>query len=34
MFKFHFGPYIAIAGIAALFYGQAILTRVPALRPF
>ena len=34
MFKFHFGPYIAIAGIAALFYGQAILARVPALRPF
>lgn len=34
MFKFHFGPCIAIAGIAALFHGQAILALVPALRPF
>jgi leader peptidase (prepilin peptidase)/N-methyltransferase len=34
MFKFHFGPCIAIAGIAALFHGPAILAMVPALRPF
>ncbi len=34
MFKFHFGPYIAIAGIAALMFGQAIFRQVPALRPF
>ena len=34
MFKFHFGPCIAIAGVAALYYGQAILAAVPALRPF
>jgi leader peptidase (prepilin peptidase)/N-methyltransferase len=24
-FKFHFGPYIAIAGVIALFWGQAIM---------
>jgi leader peptidase (prepilin peptidase)/N-methyltransferase len=33
-FKFHFGPYIAIAGVAALLWGPAILAFVPALRPF
>lgn len=33
-FRFHFGPYIAIAGVAALLWGQAILAVVPALRPF
>jgi leader peptidase (prepilin peptidase)/N-methyltransferase len=33
-FKFHFGPYIAIAGVAALLCGQSILALVPALRPF
>jgi len=32
-FRFHFGPYIAIAGVAALLCGQAILAFVPALRP-
>jgi len=34
LFRFHFGPYIAMAGVAALLYGQAILNAVPALRPF
>ena len=34
LFKFHFGPSIAIAGIAALFQGKAILAWMPALRPF
>jgi len=33
-FRFHFGPYIAIAGIAALFWGPSIFSLVPALRPF
>ncbi|MBC7803786.1 MAG: prepilin peptidase [Candidatus Parcubacteria bacterium] len=33
-FKFHFGPYIAIAGIITLFWGQAIFTAIPAIRPF
>jgi leader peptidase (prepilin peptidase)/N-methyltransferase len=33
-FRFHFGPYIAIAGVAALLWGQAILAVIPALRPF
>jgi len=33
-FKFHFGPYIAIASVVALFWGPAILAVVPALRPF
>lgn len=33
-FKFHFGPYIAIAGVAALLWGPAILAVIPALRPF
>lgn len=34
MFRFHFGPFIAIAGVAALLCGKAILAYVPALRPF
>jgi leader peptidase (prepilin peptidase)/N-methyltransferase len=33
-FRFHFGPYIAIAGVAALLWGPAILAVAPALRPF
>jgi leader peptidase (prepilin peptidase)/N-methyltransferase len=33
-FKFHFGPCIAIAGITAMFWGPAILARVPFLNPF
>ena len=33
-FRFHFGPYIAIAGIAALFWGPAIFSLIPAIRPF
>jgi len=33
-FRFHFGPYIAIAGVAALLCGNSILAVVPALRPF
>jgi leader peptidase (prepilin peptidase)/N-methyltransferase len=31
-FKFHFGPYLAIAGIVAMFWGQAIMALVPAIR--
>jgi leader peptidase (prepilin peptidase)/N-methyltransferase len=33
-FRFHFGPYIAIAGIAALFWSPAIFALFPAIRPF
>ena len=33
-FKFHFGPYIAIAGIVGLFWGQAIMILIPAFRIF
>jgi leader peptidase (prepilin peptidase)/N-methyltransferase len=33
-FRFHFGPYIAIAGVTALFWGPAILDLVPFLKPF
>ncbi|MCC6211977.1 MAG: prepilin peptidase [Burkholderiales bacterium] len=33
-FRFHFGPCIAIAGVAALLWGPAILAVIPALRPF
>jgi leader peptidase (prepilin peptidase) / N-methyltransferase len=33
-FKFHFGPYIAIAGITAMFFGPAILALIPYLKPF
>src|SRR6185369_2198044 len=32
-FKFHFGPYIAIAGVIALFWGSEIARRFPMLRP-
>jgi leader peptidase (prepilin peptidase) / N-methyltransferase len=32
-FKFHFGPYIAIAGVIALFWGNEIARRLPMLRP-
>lgn len=31
-FKFHFGPYLALAGIIAMFWGQALMQRFPALR--
>ena len=31
-FRFHFGPYIAIAGIVALFWSRPIMDLVPALR--
>src|SRR5882762_5067072 len=31
-FKFHFGPYLALAGIIAMFWGTAIMQRFPALR--
>ena len=34
LFRFHFGPYIAMAGVAALLGGPAILSAIPALRPF
>jgi leader peptidase (prepilin peptidase)/N-methyltransferase len=34
LFRFHFGPFIAIAGVAALMCGQAIVAWLPALRPF
>jgi leader peptidase (prepilin peptidase)/N-methyltransferase len=33
-FRFHFGPYIAIAGIVALFWGASIFSVFPAIRPF
>jgi leader peptidase (prepilin peptidase)/N-methyltransferase len=33
-FKFHFGPYIAIAGITTMFWGPAILALIPVLKPF
>ena len=33
-FKFHFGPYIAIAALAAMFWGAQIARLVPVLRPF
>ena len=33
-FKFHFGPYIAIAGIVALFWSASIFNVIPAIRPF
>jgi leader peptidase (prepilin peptidase)/N-methyltransferase len=33
-FKFHFGPYIAIAGLVAMFWGPGIVHRFPMLRPF
>jgi leader peptidase (prepilin peptidase)/N-methyltransferase len=31
-FKFHFGPYLALAGIIAMFWGSALMQRFPALR--
>jgi leader peptidase (prepilin peptidase)/N-methyltransferase len=31
-FRFHFGPYLALAGIVAMFWGPAIMQRYPALR--
>jgi leader peptidase (prepilin peptidase)/N-methyltransferase len=31
-FKFHFGPYLALAGVIAMFWGPAIMQRFPALR--
>jgi leader peptidase (prepilin peptidase) / N-methyltransferase len=31
-FKFHFGPYLALAGIIAMFWGPAIMQRFPMLR--
>jgi leader peptidase (prepilin peptidase)/N-methyltransferase len=31
-FKFHFGPYLAFAGIIAMFWGAQIMQRFPALR--
>jgi leader peptidase (prepilin peptidase)/N-methyltransferase len=33
-FRFHFGPYIAIAGVAAMLWGTQIAQRYPALKPF
>ncbi len=33
-FKFHFGPYIAIAGVAAMFCAPAVLAVFPFLKPF
>ena len=33
-FRFHFGPYIAIAGISAMFWGPAIQALLPFLKPF
>jgi leader peptidase (prepilin peptidase)/N-methyltransferase len=31
-FKFHFGPYLALAGIIAMFWGAALMQRFPVLR--
>jgi leader peptidase (prepilin peptidase)/N-methyltransferase len=33
-FSFRFGPYIALAGIVTLFWGQAIFRLVPVIRPY
>jgi len=33
-FKFHFGPYIAIAGVVAMFFGPALLAAVPFFNLF
>jgi len=33
-FRFHFGPYIALAGIVTLFWGRAIATLIPAINPY
>lgn len=32
MFKFHFGPYIAVAGVVVLFWGNAIVEMFPVFR--
>lgn len=31
-FRFHFGPYLALAGVIAMFWGPAIMQRYPMLR--
>jgi leader peptidase (prepilin peptidase) / N-methyltransferase len=31
-FRFHFGPYLALAGVIAMFWGQAIMQRYSVLR--
>jgi leader peptidase (prepilin peptidase) / N-methyltransferase len=31
-FKFHFGPYLALAGVIAMFWGPSIMQRYPVLR--
>jgi leader peptidase (prepilin peptidase) / N-methyltransferase len=31
-FRFHFGPYLALAGVIAMFWGPAIMQRYPLLR--
>jgi leader peptidase (prepilin peptidase)/N-methyltransferase len=31
-FRFHFGPYLALAGIIAMFWGPQVMQRFPALR--
>jgi leader peptidase (prepilin peptidase)/N-methyltransferase len=31
-FRFHFGPYLALAGVIAMFWGPAIMQRYPVLR--
>src|SRR2546426_7828160 len=31
-FRFHFGPYLALAGVIAMFWGAAIMQRFPGLR--
>ena len=33
-FSFRFGPYIALAGVVTLFWGQTIFRLVPAIRPY
>ena len=33
-FKFHFGPYIAMAGLVAMFWGPRLATLYPTLQPF
>ena len=33
-FRFHFGPYIAIAGLVAILWGAQLASRFPLLRPF
>ena len=31
-FRFHFGPYLALAGVIAMFWGPQVMQRFPALR--